>query len=219
MLVVAVVAVVALRGWLLDPPEPVASTGEQLPAEDVELPGTPTLEVEATPAAVGVPAEPVTPGPSPARADSTPVPSAAVAGVELTSSPAPTPATVEATPRPITPRAAPTPTAAPAAQITLRHDAPASLVIGSPTHVSVVVEPGGACRPRLRYAPFDPSDGGWRIQGMSESGGGEWETELHLPYEVAWRSGFRYQLRCEDAGQIVAIWPRSGSQKVPALAR
>jgi serine/threonine protein kinase len=103
--------------------------------------------------------------------------------------------------------------------VQLRHAPPSSVVIGSPTHFKISVEPAGGCRPRLRYAPWDSSDGGWRIQGMSEVGGGQWETELHLPYEVVWKSGFRYQLRCEDAGRVVAAWPGSGSQKVPALAR
>ena len=124
-----------------------------------------------------------------------------------------TPPPVKTTPKPESPPLGP------AAAARLRHTPPTSVVIGSPVHVTVTVEPTGRCRPRLRYAPWDSSDGGWRIQGMSETGGGEWETELLLPYEVVWRSGFRYQLRCVDSGQVVAAWPDTGSRKVPALAR
>ena len=126
--------------------------------------------------------------------------------------------------RPDTHTARPTPRESPELKepaeepVQLRHVAPSSVVIGSPVHIKVAVEPAGRCRPRLRYAPWNSSDGGWRIRGMSEDGG-EWETDLLLPYEVAWRSGFRYQVRCEDAGRIIAAWPKAGSQKVPALAR
>jgi eukaryotic-like serine/threonine-protein kinase len=108
---------------------------------------------------------------------------------------------------------------APSPSARLAHEPPESLVIGSPVRISVAVDPPGACRPRLRYAPWDPSDGGWKSERLVDAGGGEWETDLRLPYEVAWRSGFRYQLRCEDAGRLVAAWPESGSVKVPALTR
>ncbi len=207
LLVASGLGLVALRGWLL-PEEPEPERVAFPEEDDVELPD---LAPEVEPADVVEPAPTViahTATPTP-TARSTPAPTVA---------PAPAPSVAPTTPRP-TPRPTPTAAAPATPTIDLRHAPPASLVLGSPTHVSVVVEPDGACRPRLRYAPFDPSDGGWRIQGMSDAGGGEWETELHLPYEVAWRSGFRYQIRCEEGGRIVATWPSSGSRKVPALAR
>jgi serine/threonine protein kinase len=122
-------------------------------------------------------------------------------------------------PRPAaTPRATPRPASAAAAPAaTLRHTPPASVVIGAPTRLTVDVDPEGACTPTLAYAPWE--GGSWQTQALTDTGGGLWEAELFLPYDVAWRSGVRYQFRCERGGERVASWPASGAKKVPSLAR
>jgi eukaryotic-like serine/threonine-protein kinase len=160
---------------------------------------------EATPQA-GSRATP-RPAPTPLQA----VEEAAIVAVET---PAPTPrATPRATPRP-TPRATPK---ASGPSATLEHSPPKNVVIGAPTRLAVSVEPKGACTPKLAYAPWDGGD--WAVERMSDTGGGVWEAELFLPYDVAWRSGVRYQFRCERDGKQVGSWPSSGAKKVPSLAR
>ena len=160
------------------------------PAVDPEPP--PVQASKATPRAAAKGPEPVDPTPLPARA-------------------APGPAA--------TPRATPRPTVAPKVTARIDHRGPSTVVIGTPTRLSARVEPPDACTPTLAYAPWDPADGGWKTQRMAASGGGTFEAELFLPYEVAWRSGFRYQLRCDARGERIATWPDSGSKKVPSLAR
>ncbi len=167
---------------------------------------TPDLAPEATPQPsrkepVATPSrvEPEAPGPTPLPARE------------------PTPkARVESRP---TPRPTPKPRAVTKVSASLEHSGPSTVVIGTPTRLSVKVDPPGACTPKLAYAPWDLADGGWKTQRMAGTGGGHFEAELFLPYEVAWRSGFRYQLRCDAKGERVATWPESGSKKVPSLAR
>ncbi len=142
---------------------------------------------------------------------------------EPAADPTPLPAR-EPTPKPRvearpTPRPTPKPRAAARVSAKLEHSGPSTVVIGTPTRLSVKVDPPGACTPKLAYAPWDLADGGWKTQRMAGTGGGHFEAELFLPYEVAWRSGFRYQLRCDAKGERVATWPDSGSKKVPSLAR
>jgi len=184
---------------------------DAVPPDDVDGGSAVTPDAEA--ARPDRPAS--TPRPRPAGASPSPAPS----------KPAPdaTPAPAAPTPR-ATPRARPTPrparTPAPAATAKLRHKPPQSALVGGSNTLSVRVRPSGACSPSVRYAPWDPADGGWATEAMRSVGGGEFELDLFLPYAVAWRNGFRYQIRCAapDGSQLAAT-PRGGSHKIPALAR
>ena len=192
-------------------PEPVAASSPEAagPDEPTATPNSvtpspaPTRQSPppATPASADAAAPALTPGAAIAP-DPTPLPLVAAA----TPSAAPTPRrSPPSTPKPTLPSAA------------LRHRPPASVVIGAPTRMTVEVDPEGACTPRLAYAPW--GGGAWQTQTLADTGGGLWEAELFLPYDVAWRSGVRYQFRCDRSGERIASWPESGAKKVPSLAR
>jgi len=186
-----------------------AATG---PGGDAPLPPAPSLSptppvaevAGATPATAASPTPVATPAPTP----------------EATPTPRPEPATPgRAVADPVQSTADPTPAAAPTVTARLEHTPPRTVVIGTPTVLTVQVDPPDACRPTLAWAPWDRDDGGWQRARMTGTGDGAFEVDLFLPYEVAWRSGFRYQIRCNARGERVATWPASGSHKVPSLAR
>ncbi len=128
-----------------------------------------------------------------------------------------TPAAVTAQPTPAV--ALPEPTPSPAARTaSLRHRAPEKAIVGGVTPLSARVEPAGACRPTVRWAPWEGEGGG--SSAMTEVEAGIFEGEVRIPYALEWRSGFRYHVRCVGSdGRILARSPARGSHRVPALSR
>ena len=106
--------------------------------------------------------------------------------------------------------------------VELRHDVPELSVLGSPNRLAVqVVAAEGTCRPELSYGPWSAADGGYDALPMASVGQGHYEAAPVIPYTEAYRSGFRYVIRCvDDAGRVVGTWPTNGQPaRVPALAR
>ncbi|MCO4774146.1 MAG: serine/threonine protein kinase [Deltaproteobacteria bacterium] len=201
--------VLALVALLLAGVAGVSLLGDGTPSDD------PAVAVDPVPS--GPSDEPGDPSAGLLPSDPTPEP---------TSAPEPTPAPVpEPTPTPVaeptpkpTPAPAPEPTPAPAPAGRIVHSPPSQAVVGAPNRLEARVE-GADCTPAVLYGPWSASDGELQAAVMSSLGDGHFETELFIPYELAWRKGFRYVIRCGGRGEPEARWPKSGAQRVDALAR
>jgi len=194
----------------------VRGGGDDEPVAVSEPTASPPPEVRASPAddLLGdpTPSEPTaSAAPRPGPAEPTP------ADVEPPVEPAaePTPRPVEARPEPTPRPPEPTP-AAPTGRI--EHRPPAQAVVGAPNRLVAKVV-GADCTPAVLYGPWSAKDGDLQATVMSGFGDGTFETELFIPYELAWRKGFRYVIRCGGPGKVQARWPAAGTHKVDALAR
>lgn len=199
LLVVAGLALLQDRSGDVTPEDTIAQSDPVADPAPVD-PAPVDLASDFTPAPEPTPTPPPAPAPSPAP------------------SPEPTPAPVrKPEPTPAPPRKEPA-TPAPAAPPRIVHTAPSQAVVGAPNRLTAQIKDAD-CTPAVLYGPWSASDGELRAKVMTGSGDGHFETELFIPYELAWRKGYRYVIRCGGRGEPEARWPTSGSKRVDALAR
>ena len=183
--------------------QPIAQPPTTTRSREGEAPRDPAPTPRHAFAAVDEPAEP-TPEDEPE-----PV---AVAEVEPTPAPSPAAEPEPVGPSPGSSRMGP--------EVHIRHDAPATVLLGSPVQLNVRLEPRAAsCKPVLFSAPWSGST--YASQVLEPTGGGQWVADLFVPYSNEYRSGVRYRIKCvTSSGTVLATWPEAGhAHQVPSRAR
>ncbi len=212
--VVLVVGALGLMGAAFLAPRDTGKRGD--PGGTAEHTGTPPPTPGPTPTPATVQVSSVTARPvTPAQATATPL-----RAPPSTTPPGAPPAIAPNESAPQTPvRAVPgSPNLAIEPGGRLVHSPPATVTVGSPLHLSARVEPATLpCRPWVVHHPLG-SDDSTRTP-MQSGPGGTWDARLPVPYDEAFRQGVAYQILCDPGSGPALVFPATGFQAVPALAR